>query len=217
MRRALITLALSALGTAHAANVSVYTSLAAWQAAVSGPVQTQDFSGFADGASLDGVQVLPGVTLSSNAGAMQVFIGASQQRAVSFGTAAHGIQYYEGQYAQPYLAAALDIMGFESDPAHPFSTAIDEGLLTFLFGDGSSQSMSIAGNPTGAPIFIGVVSDTALVSFHWAEAHEGSGGNEETSLDNLRVAMAANQLPLPGTLPLALLALVAVPMARRRR
>ena len=57
-----------------------------------------------------------------------------------------------------------------------------------------------------------------ITSFRWTEAHEASQGNEETSLDNLRVAMRApNELPLPGTLPLAMLALAGMPLVRRRR
>ena len=48
MRRTLIALALtSALGLAQAATVSVYANLAAWQAAISGSDQLQDFSGYA--------------------------------------------------------------------------------------------------------------------------------------------------------------------------
>lgn len=45
MRRTLAALALSALGMAHAATVTVYTDLASWQAAVTGGVTTQDFAG----------------------------------------------------------------------------------------------------------------------------------------------------------------------------
>lgn len=216
MRRLLTALALLALGTAHAG--TVYTSLSAWQLAVSGPVQTQDFSGYPAGTDLTGTAVLPGVTLSSNAGAVQVWVGATQPRAATFGNAAPGTTYYDVTYALPYLAVALDILDFESDPNHPLSTAIDQGLLTFFFSDGSSQNLAVSGGD-GSAIFIGMVSDVAITSVRFYEAHEGSGNNEESSLDNLRVAMpgAVNELPLPGTLPLAMLALLAVPLARRRR
>lgn len=217
MRRALIAFALSALGSAHAASVSVYASLAAWQGAVSGAIQTQDFSGYATGTDLTGVQVLPGVTLSSNIGPVEVF-SAADHRASAFGPQrAQGDGYYQGQYALPFLAAALDITSFEAIPGNA-STAIDDGVLSFLFSDGSTQSMNISGNPTGAAIFIGIVSDVSITSLRWTEAHEGNGGNEETGLDNLRVAMrAVNQLPLPGTLPLAMLALGMLPLLRNRR
>ncbi len=215
MRRFFTALVLSALGVAQAATVSVYATLAGWQAAVSGPVQTQDFSGYANGSDLTGVQLLPGVTLSSNIGAVEAF-NATDRRASAFGPQrAQGDGYYKGHYTLPYMAVALDIMSFEAVPGNG-STAVDEGVMDFLFSDGSSYSMNVAGLPVIAPIFIGIVSDVAIASFTWHEAHEASGGNEETGLDNLRVAMAVNQLPLPGTLPLALLAMGVLPLVRRR-
>lgn len=203
--------ALAALGTAHGA--TVYASLAAWQAAVSGPVQTQDFSGYAVNQNLLGEELLPGTTLTTNMGRL---IGFRDTDRVAFGLDGRqsGNAYYEGQYTLPYLATAFDIISFE---AGGNDGAVDQGLLTFLFSDGTSQSLNISGGD-GSPIFVGIVSDVSIVSFHWNEAHEANGGNEETAIDNLRVAMlgAVNQLPLPGTLSLALLALGVVPMVRRR-
>ena len=212
MRRALLVLALSTAGLAQAASVSVYNSLASWQAAISGAAQTQDFSGYSSGTNLTGVAVLPGVTLTSNLGPVQAFA----QTATAFGARNLGNAYFEGHYALPFLAAALDITAFESIPGVP-STAIDQGQLSFLFSDGTTQNLAISGG-SGAPIFVGVISDRSITSFRWTEAHEANGGNEETGLDNLRVAMrTTNALPLPGTLPLAMLALAALPLTRRRR
>jgi len=212
MRRALLALVLSTLGAAQAATVAVYSDLAAWQAAISGSAQTQDFSGYSSGTDLTGMPVLPGLTLTSNLGPVQAFA----QTAMAFGPRANGNAYYEGHYALPFLAAALDITAFESIPGVP-STAVDQGLLSLLFRDGTTQDLGISGG-SGAAIFIGVISDQAITSFRWTEAHEGNGGNEESGLDNLRVAMRApNELPLPGSLPLAVLALGLVPLARRRR
>ncbi|MDR7335121.1 hypothetical protein [Roseateles asaccharophilus] len=218
MRRILVALALSAFGLAQAATVSVYTSLASWEAAISGPAQLQDFSGYANDTPLAGVAVLPGLTLSSNIdGPLHVF--GANKTASAFGTTrATGTAYFEGQYALPFLAAALDITSFESEPGNP-STAVDQGVLTFWFSDGTSQDILLSGNP-GLPVplvFAGVISDHAITRFRWTEAHEASGGNEETALDNFRVAMRASELPLPGSLPLALLALGVLPLARRRR
>jgi hypothetical protein len=221
MRRTLLALALSAAGLAQAATVSVYTSLAAWEAALTSPAQLQNFDSFADGTNLAGVAVLPGLTLSSNiAGPLEVFGANKAAFASGGGTRAAGNAYYEGQYALPFLAAALDIMSFESEPGND-STAVDQGTLTFWFDDGTTQDILLSGNPGSPvpPVFAGVISDRAITAFRWNEAHEGNGGNEETTLDNLRVAMRApdNQLPLPGSLPLVLAALAAVPLARRRR
>lgn len=210
-----LALALSAAGMAQAATVTVFNSLAAWEAAISGSSQLQDFGSYANGTDLTGVAVLPGVTLSSNIGPVEVF-GASKT-ASAFGPARQaGNGFFEAQYALPFLAAALDIASYESVPGDG-STAVDQGLLSFLFSDGTTQDLAISGGD-GSPIFIGVISDSAITSFRWTEAHEASGVNEETALDNLRVAMrATHQLPLPGSLPLALLALFGLPLARRRR
>lgn len=221
MRRTLIALALAATGLAQAATVSVYTSLATWEAALTSPAQLQDFDSFANGTDLTGVAVLPGLTLSSNmTGPVEVF-GSDKTAFAVGGTARQdGNAYYEGQYALPFLAAALEITSFESVPGDD-TTAADQGTLTFWFDDGSTQDILLAGQPglPVPPVFAGVISDRAITAFRWTEAHEGNGGNEETSLDNLRVAMRApdNELPLPGSLSLALAALAAVPLARRRR
>ncbi|MBL8277745.1 MAG: hypothetical protein JNL93_13675 [Pelomonas sp.] len=216
MRRTLFAFALLAAGAAQAATVSVYTNLATWQAAVASPVQTQDFTSYPLGTDLTGVAVLPGVTLSSNLGPVEVF--SADTEAVAFGPARQvGNAYYEAQYALPFRAVALDITAFESIPGDG-TTAVDNGLLTFLFSDGSSYDLAVAGG-SGANIFVGIVADLAVTSLRWNEAHEASGGNEETGLDNLRVALRGNgnTVPLPGTLPLVALALGLLPLARRRR
>jgi hypothetical protein len=218
MRRTLIALALSAAGLAQAATVSVFTDLVTWTAALSGSAQLQDFSSYAVGTDLTGVAVLPGVTLTSNLGPVEVF-NATTHNVTAFGPARQaGNAYYQGNYALPFLAAALDITSFESIPGNN-STAAGPGLLTFTFSDSSTQDIAVLGNATGSPVFVGIIADAAITSFKWAEALEGNGGNEETGLDNLRIAMRApgNPLPLPGSLPLAVLALAAVPLARRRR
>lgn len=217
MRRILTALALSAAAmAAQAATVAVYSNLAAWEAAISGSAQLQNFDSFSIGDPLAGVAVLPGLTLSSNMPNLSVF-SADKEVFASGGTARQdGNAYYEGSYALPFLAAAMDITAFESDPAIP-STAVDQGVMRFWFNDGTTQDILLSGTLDGSPVFVGVVSDRAITSFRWAEAHEAGQVNEETSLDNLRVAMRApNQLPLPGSLPLAMLALGILPLARRR-
>lgn len=207
MRNLLIGLVLASAGAVQAASVTLYTDLASWQAAVGGAVQTQDFSGYATGTDLTGTDVLPGVTLSSNLGPVRVF-GAAQT-AFASGARNVGDAYYESAQALPFRAMALDITSFESIPGDG-STAVDSGLLSFLFSDGGDHSLSIAGGD-GSPIFIGIISDSAITSFRWTEAHEASGGNEESGLDNLRVALRGdNTVPLPGTLALVLLALAGV-------
>lgn len=213
MHRSLLALALAACGAAQAATVTVYSHLAAWQAAISGSAQTQDFSGYAPSTDLTGVTVLPGVTLTSNLGPVETFA----QTAMAFGPRQNGDAYYQAHYALPFLAVALDIAGFESIRGVP-STAVDQGLLSFQFSDGSVRDLMVSGGD-GSPIFFGVISDAAITGVRWTEAHEANGGNEETGLDNLRVAMRATPqpLPAPGSLPLAMLALAALPLMRRSR
>lgn len=216
MRRALATLMLFTAGVAHAATASIFTSLVDWQAAITGAMQTQDFSGYATGTSLFGETLLPGMTLTSNTQRLEVF--GTDLEAFGLGGRDSGKVYYEAQYGLPYRAVALDIGSFESVPGDS-TTAVDTGQLLFTFSDGSTELLEIAGNSTGASIFVGVVADRAITSFRWTEAHEGSGGNEETTLDNLRVALRGdnNTVPLPGTLPLAALALGLLALGGRRR
>ncbi len=212
----LLTAGLLAAGAAQAANVTLYGTLAAWQAAA-GPSTAQDFSALANGTSLMGSEVLPGVTASTNLGTLEVF-GAGKTMAgfgSGSGSRVAGNAFYELTFGLGYSAAAFDITAFESSlpPYNIPASAVDAGMVELLFADGDTASFAIdAGD--GSAIFFGFSADSAVTRIRWIEAHEGSGLNEETALDNLRVGPRANPVPEPSSLLLAGGALAL--LARRR-
>lgn len=197
---------------AQAAAVIVFPDLASFSANVPGPLGLQDFSAFTSGANLSGVEILPGLSVTTNLATLTQF----GQAMFAQGDRSAGTTRYDIALGQPYRALAFDIGGFEAARGVP-STAQGPGLLTVFFADATSTVLSIAGNPTGAPVFIGLEADTAITAVRWAEALEANGGNEETTLDNFRVGRAAaNRVPEPGALALVLPALLGALAARRR-
>jgi len=199
-------------GSCLAASFSTYATAALWQAATSGPVLSQDFSGYANGTDLNGVAFLPSVSVTSNLPTLEVFAASQSLFGFGGGVRAAGNAYYEIDYDQRYRAAAFNLAAFESIPGEP-STAVDEGLLEVLFADGTTELFNIAGGD-GSPIFFGLVADVGIDRIRWYEAHEASGGNEESGLDDFMVANAVAAVPLPGSLALSVLALA---MLRRRQ
>ena len=170
------------------------------------PLLTQDFQSFTNGDNLSGVEVLPGVSVTTNLSSLEAFNGnmfAIGDRSLE--TTEYNIALTGGN-----TAFAFDITAFESGTG--FSVAGGPGLLTVNFSDLTSSVFDVFGNAAGDPIFIGLVSDTAITSVVWAEAVENGGGNEETALDNFRVA----SVPSPGTLGLLVLGLVGLSFSRHR-
>lgn len=218
VRALLASAALATLGSAQAAVYTLHGSAAAWDAAAAGTILTQDFEGLASGTAMSGVPFLPGVSASTNAPSLAIFESPATLNNSLFATGgrAAGDLYYDITLSAGQSAVAFDITSFESVPGDG-STAVDTGLLTVFFADSTSVSFDIAGNLTGANIFFGIVADTAISSIRWAEAHEASGGNEETALDNFRVR--SGTVPEPSTLALvgSVLALAGLSARRRQR
>ena len=212
----LLSMACLYAGSAHAIVINICSSLANWQADV-GASTLQDFSSFSDGDSLAGLEVLPGVTLSTNMVNLEVH--DTDKDAFGTGGRTAGDAFYQLDVGNAYRALALDIGSFES-VAPPFNVAggaVGPGLLEFLFEDGFLASFPIAGNDASANIFFGMRSDTPITRVRWYEALEDSGFNEETTLDNLRVGLAVPEVPEPSSLALAGGGLVLLARARRRR
>lgn len=169
----------------------------------------QDFEAHAEGSSLLGVEVLPGVTLSTNLDRLEVFCGRGDQE--PFAASRDGAQsWYDSSFAGGIRAFGFDVEGF--DPATP-----RPAFLSFLFAEGDTTYADIPGLPVQAteqdPLFI--VSDVAVVGIRWAEGPERGGIAccEETALDNL---ILAAPVPEPGTMALLLGGAGALAAWRRR-
>lgn len=194
--RALAVAALAlASAAAQAATPFITTSRSDFLAALGGAAtQTQDFESFADGTNLLGVQILPGVTLSTNLDSLKVFQGSGDKEA--FATSRDKPEAeYTVNVGGNYKAIGFDIDAF--NPATP-----GPGFISFYFADGDVTYVDIPVLPTNAtendPIFYGVVSDVAVNRIVWSEGPEIGGINccEETALDNFVVATA---VPEPAT------------------
>ena len=200
----------AAATTAHAASPTLYGNRAAFMAATTGH-QVQDFEGFADGTSLLGVEVLPGVTLSTNLDRLEIFQGSGDKEA--FATSRDGAEaWYDITLTGGIHAFGFDVDAF--DPATP-----GPAFLSYLFADGDTTYTEIPILPVNAteqePLFFGIVSDVAVVGIRWAEGPEigGIACCEETALDNLVVAAP---VPEPGTMALFLGGAGALAAWRRR-
>ena len=205
-----LSLLLLSATTAPAALFTFHTDFTSFSAAVGGSLVSQDFESVPPGTNLSGVEFLSGVAATTNMDALEAFAGTTT---VMFGLGgrANGNARYDIAISLPYFAVGFDITAFEADPNTP-SKAAGPGSLTFAFADATSFVADIFGNLDGDPIFVGVTSDTPIAGIRWAEALEGSGGNEETALDNFSVS----RVPEPGV-ALLLGAGLAGLGARRRR
>ncbi len=202
---------LAATAAAQAASPTLYGHRDTFLAATTGH-QLQDFEAYAEGSPLLGVEVLPGVTLSTNLERLEVFGGSGDQEA--FAMSRQGAEaWYEIHLAGGIHAFGFDIEAF--DPATP-----GPGFLSFIFADGDSTWTDIPivpVNPTEQdPLFFGIVSDVAVVGIRWVEGPELDGFSccEETALDNLVVAAP---VPEPGTLAMFLGGAGVLAAWRRRR
>ncbi len=232
---ALLALFLSGAASAHAANSTVYSDLASWEANAGSPILLQDFSGYSNEDPLKKIPedvlavrpdlsqryFLPGVLVDSNMRKVEVylsfaeFVGGDKKM---FGNPRDGLSelpYYDILYEIPYGAVAFEIDAFES-LATTVSGTSQSATLEIFFADASSRSVSIAPND-GSAIFFGIVSDTPISRIRWNEVPEDNTGlAEETALDNFRVG-ATVPIPEPSTWALLLAGLGLVGLTAKRR
>ncbi len=204
-------LAFASTGSAQA-TTTLYGTLASFQAGLSGaPTVTQDFNSYAAGTNLLGVNVLPGVTMSTNLSALSVFNSASLGN-VAFATTRN---QPEASY-DINVGGAYKAFGFEINAYNPATPG--PGFLSFFFANGDETYTLIPVLPPATestPLFFGVISDSAIVKIRWSEGPEVDFTCcEETVIDNL---IAAQPVPEPAESLMLMLGLGTVSWFARRR
>jgi PEP-CTERM motif len=182
------------VGNAHAVAATLYGTKADFLTALGGaPAVTQDFNSMAVGTNLLGMNVLPGVTMSTNLAQLEVFNSAG------IGNAAFAIgrtlpeAVYNINVNNAYKAFGFEINAYDPNTSGP-------GFLSFFFADGDTTYTLIPVLPPATEqtaIFFGVIADKAITKITWSEGPEiGFSCCEETVIDNL---IAAQPVPEPGT------------------
>jgi PEP-CTERM motif len=200
------------LGSAQAVTATLYGTRADFLAGLGGaPTQTQDFNSMAVGTNLLGMNVLPGVTMSTNLAAMEVFNSSG------IGNAAFAMgrtlpeAYYDINVNNAYKAFGFEINAYDPNTSGP-------GFLSFFFADGDTTYTLIPVLPPGTEqtaIFFGVIADKAITKIRWSEGPEiGFSCCEETVIDNL---IAAQPVPEPGSWLMMAGGLAACGWVTRRR
>jgi hypothetical protein len=203
-----------AVSSAQAVTATLYGTRADFLAGLAGaPTVTQDFNSMAAGTNLVGMNVLPGVTMSTNLPNLSVFNSVSLGN-VAFANTPRNLP--EAEY-RINVNNAYKAFGFEINSYDPLTPG--PGFLSFFFADGDTTYTLIPVLPPATestPIFFGVIADKAITRITWSEGPEiGFSCCEETVIDNL---IAAQPVPEPGTALMMFAGMgVAGWLARRRR
>ena len=202
---------MASLGSAQAANVTFYGSAALLAAAIGGPTATQTFEGFAAGANLLGVQVLPGVTLSSNLTGISVVDVAGIGKAANLSVRDKPESWFDINIAGGNKAFGFEVNGLAPNTGTAF--------IDFFFADGDTTFTRIPVLPQATentPQFFGIVSDKAITKIRWEEgALANNSCCEATVMDNF-ISAATVPEPTQGLLLMAGLAVTGWLVRRRK-
>ena len=183
------------LTAVHAA-YTIYSDSATFNAAAGSPLLTQDLETYSVSDDLDGVELLPGLNVTSNAAIVEAWDSAGN--IVLFAhddvTRPTGSMYYDINLSNIYKAVSFNIISW--DPAAPGPADMD---IFFADGTSATESLSQTGPTESTPVFFGIISDVQITKIRWNEAPEvGGGGNEETALDDFTVGQVCYpDLPAP--------------------
>lgn len=196
--------------SAHAAP-TLYSDPAAFAAAVApGGALLQDFNSFTGLPTLLGLELLPGVTMSTNAQNLRPFLNTASARPRS--------PVDDFNLYNVHLPAGTLAMGFDITSIDPGTGA---GRVTVFFADPAFDpiELDIGSDPNNViNVFFGIVSDQPIQTVRFAEGRETNGTCcEEIGFDNLRVVLPAALVHEPGSVALAALALAVGGVARLRR
>ncbi len=189
-----------ALASVSAASFVTYSDSSSFNAALGGTVlNTQDFNSYSHMDNLNGVELLPGVTVTSNMSNIVAW-QVSQPNPILFAydsviRNSTTDAYYDINLASAYNTVQFTIEAW--DPAAP-----GPGTMEIFFSDATSSSLQLfqTGAHESDPVFFGVISDASIDRIRWTEGPEiYGGGNEETGLDNISVGNV-NAIPEPATI-----------------
>lgn len=188
----------------------LYDDLSAFTAAVGpGTLTLQDFNALSGLPTLLGVELLPGVTMSTNALNLKPFLNTASARPRNPND---DFNHYD-----VHLPAGTLAMGFDITSIDP---GTGPGTVTVFFASGGPDPIALEiGSDLNdvIDVFFGIVSDQPIQLVRFAEGRETNGQCcEEIGFDNLRVALPGTEVPEPASLALAALALSIGGLARHR-
>jgi PEP-CTERM motif len=205
------------MGAAQAATVSLFGTRADFLTGIGVvPTLTQSFESYVVGTSLVGVDVLPGISISTNLDSLKVFNSASSGNTAFATSRTQPEAIYNINFSGNTKAFGFDIAAY--NPATP-----GPGFLSFFFADGDTTYTLIPVLPTNAteqdPLFFGVVSSSALTRITWSEGPETNGIAccEETALDNFITVGVSPPIPEPSTYAMMAMGLGFLGWFARRR
>lgn len=115
----------------------------------------------------------------------------------------NGNENFIASFATPYTAVGFDA----------FLNGAGASSVSFLDGNGGLLGIYTFSGAANDREFIGILSDTAIASFHWA----GVGGEDlNTGFSNLVAGEANATAPEPGTIALLFAGFVAVAIRKRK-
>jgi hypothetical protein len=201
-----------AAGTASAGQLSLHEELGSFLAAAGPDVALQDFEAFAALPNVNGLELLPGVTMSSNTSAVQV-------RVRDDGAAVRAT--FEGlpeMWLDTHLPAGSTAVAFD---IRFIDGGTGPGLISVFFAPGTPGLSQLDipvparsdDNQTSRDQFFGITGDLPIARVRYAYGLETNGQCcEEILYDNLRVLTA----PVPEPASVAMMLAGCAWLARRR-